>query len=319
MHIAVMGTGAVGGYFGGMLAKAGHSVSFIARDRQAKAIAAGGLSIRSANWQCTLKVPQIHVSSDPRLLADVEGVLLCVKSTDTEDAALQMRAHLPKHCWVMSLQNGVDNPIRAQQVLDRLVIPAVVYVATAMPELGLIEHFGRGDLVIGPPSEAQRQLARDPNTITQELLAHIRDSFMASGIPVEVSDKVQQALWAKLLVNCTYNAISALAQVDYGTLAAHSAIQQTMHAVIEEVVAVSAAAGVNLDLAQAIQICEKIAQAMPKQLSSTAQDIARKKRSEIDHLNGFVVREGQRLSVATPVNQTLHALVKLIESEFSEA
>ena len=89
-------------------------------------------------------------------------------------------------------------------------------------------------------------------------------------------------------------------------------------AVIEEVVAVSAAAGVNLDLAQSIQICEKIAEAMPKQLSSTAQDIARKKRSEIDHLNGFVVREGQRLSVATPVNQTLHALVKLIESEFSE-
>ena len=91
-----------------------------------------------------------------------------------------------------------------------------------------------------------------------------------------------------------------------------------MRAVIEEVVAVSAAAGVNLDLAQSIQICEKIAEAMPKQLSSTAQDIARKKRSEIDHLNGFVVREGQRLSVATPVNQTLHALVKLIESEFSE-
>jgi 2-dehydropantoate 2-reductase len=310
MRIAVMGTGAVGGYFGGMLAKAGHSVSFIARDRQAKAIAAGGLNIRSSNWQCTLKVPQIHISSDPSLLANVEGVLLCVKSTDTEDAALQMRAHLPKHCWVMSLQNGVDNPIRAQQVLDRLVIPAVVYVATAMPEPGLIEHFGRGDLVIG--------LAKDPNTITQALLAHIRESFMASGIPVEVSDKVQQALWAKLLVNCTYNAISALAQVDYGTLAAHSAIQQTMRAVIEEVVAVSAAAGVNLDLAQSIQICEKIAEAMPKQLSSTAQDIARKKRSEIDHLNGFVVREGQRLSVATPVNQTLHALVKLIESEFSE-
>jgi 2-dehydropantoate 2-reductase len=87
---------------------------------------------------------------------------------------------------------------------------------------------------------------------------------MASGIPVEVSDKVQQALWSKLLVNCTYNAISALAQVDYGTLAANGSIQQTMHAVIEEVVAVSAAAGVNLDLAQAIQICEKIAQAMPE-------------------------------------------------------
>lgn len=326
MRIAVMGAGAVGGYFGGMLAKAGHSVCFIARERQVNAIAAGGLTIRSANWESTLKLPQIQVSSDPSHLGDAEGVLLCVKSTDTEHAALQMRAHLPEDCWVMSLQNGVDNPIRAQQVLGRLVIPAVVYVATAMPEPGLIQHFGRGDLVIGPPSEAQQQLAMassavamQPNTVSAALLEEIRACFSASGIPVEVSQQVQQALWAKLLVNCTYNAISALAQVDYGTLAANSAIRQTMRAVIEEVVAVSVAAGVGLDLSDAVEICDKIAQAMPKQLSSTAQDIARKKPSEIDHLNGFVVREGRRLSVATPVNQSLYGLVKLIESAFNEA
>jgi 2-dehydropantoate 2-reductase len=154
--------------------------------------------------------------------------------------------------------------------------------------------------------------------VTAALLEEIRDCFIASGIPVEVSHQVQEALWAKLLVNCAYNAISALAQVDYGTLAANKAVRQTMRAVIEEVVAVSRAAGVGLDLSHAVTICEKIAQAMPRQLSSTAQDIARNKRSEIDHLNGFVVREGQRLSVATPVNQSLYALVKLIESTFSE-
>ena len=319
MRIGVMGTGAVGGYFGGMLAKAGHELRFIAREHQAQAIASGGLSIRSATWQSTLHVPHIQVSSDPSLLADCEGILFCVKSTDTEAASIQIREHLSQDCWVMSLQNGVDNPIRAQKLLNRLVIPAVVYVATAMPEPGLIEHFGRGDLVIGPPSEAQQAIASGHERISEALLQNIRKVFIASGIPLEVSANVQQALWSKLLVNCAYNAISALAQTDYGRLTAHEPIRQTMLALIHEVLAVSHAAGVGLQSEASIAMCEKIAQAMPLQRSSTAQDIARKKRTEIDHLNGFVVREGQRLSVATPVNQCLYALVKLIESEFDKA
>jgi len=312
LRIGVMGTGAVGGYFGGMLARAGHSVCFIARPRQVQAITEAGLSIRSAAWQTTLKWPQIRVSSEPSALAEVDGVLLCVKSNDTEDASIQIRDHLSGPCWVMSLQNGVDNPDRAQKVLNRPVIPAAVYVATAMPEPGLIEHFGRGDLVIGPPSADDLSKPQSDQD-SDEWLARIRDCFTASGIPVAISHQVRAALWSKLLVNCAYNAISALAQTDYGSLSNHGPIRKTMLAVIDEVISVSVAAGIGLNREQSIQACEKIAQAMPKQRSSTAQDLARKKRSEIDHLNGFVVREGERLSIPTPVNQSLYALVKLIE------
>ena len=315
MRVGVVGTGAVGGYFGGILAREGHSVCFIARPRQLEAILNTGLSIRGANWETRLKPPQIEVSSDPSSLADCDGILLCVKSTDTETASLQIRDHFAPQAWVMSLQNGVDNPLRAQQVLHRPVIPAVVYVATAMPEPGLIEHFGRGDLVIGPPV-ADGTNPPQSHEDCHALLSSIRDRFCESAIPVAISDRVQEALWSKLLVNCAYNAISALAQLDYGSMSRHGPTQKTMLAVVEEVVKVSEAAGIGLDREASIMACEKIAQAMPKQLSSTAQDLARKKRTEIDHLNGFIVREGERLSVPTPVNQSLYALVKLIEQSY---
>lgn len=310
-RIGVMGAGAVGGYFGGMLARAGHQVRLIARPAQVEAIASQGLRIQSAQWQASIGSPQLSATSDPSALATMDGVLLCVKSSDTESVAALMRPHLAPHCWVMSLQNGVDNAARASLVLGREVIPAVVYVATAMPEPGLVQHFGRGDLVIGKPSPGS-----EDGPIHTDLLQTIATLFNTSGVPVTISDNVMHALWSKLMVNCIFNAISALAQMDYGTLSAHAQTRQTMHAVLEEVIRVANAGGTPLTLQQGLEASEKIIQGMPRQFSSTAQDIARQKRSEIDHLNGFVVREGQRLGVPTPVNATLHALVKLVESGF---
>jgi 2-dehydropantoate 2-reductase len=121
-------------------------------------------------------------------------------------------------------------------------------------------------------------------------------------------------LWTKLMVNCAYNAISALAQMPYGRLAAQPAIRELQQAVVREVVAVAQAEGQPLPLDAALAAMERIATAMPLQLSSTAQDLARGKPTEIDHLNGTVARRGAELGIATPVNQALHALVKLVES-----
>jgi 2-dehydropantoate 2-reductase len=121
-------------------------------------------------------------------------------------------------------------------------------------------------------------------------------------------------LWSKLMVNCAYNAISGLAQMPYGRMAAMPAIRELQRAVVAEVVAVAAADGVELPLERSLEAMEGIAAAMPGQLSSTAQDMARGKPSEIDHLNGLVARRGRELGIATPTNQALHALVKLVES-----
>jgi 2-dehydropantoate 2-reductase len=116
------------------------------------------------------------------------------------------------------------------------------------------------------------------------------------------------------MVNCAYNAISGLAQATYGTLASMPEVRAIQEAVVREVVALAAAEGVNLPLEDSLRAMDRVALGMPGQLSSTAQDMARGKPSEIDHLNGFVARRGRELGVVTPVNQTLHAVVKLVEA-----
>jgi len=178
-----------------------------------------------------------------------------------------------------------------------------------MPEPGLVVHHGRGDLVIGPIDARAAQDA----ALAQRLQALV-DLFASAQVPVRISADVMAELWSKLMVNCAYNAISGIAQAAYGKLAALGEVRELQETVVREVVALARAEGVNLPLEPALEAMRKIAGAMPAQLSSTAQDMARGKPSEIDHLNGFVARRGAALGVATPANQALYALVRLIES-----
>ena len=209
----------------------------------------------------------------------------------------------------MGGHHGVDNPPRIVSATRATVVPTVVYVATAMPEPGVVKHFGRGDLVIGPLNAADAA-----NAALQARLQAVVQLFGSAGVPVKVSADVMVELWSKLMVNCAYNAISGLAQLPYGRMAALPEVREVMRATVHEVVAVAQAEGVKLPLQASLDAMDKIAAAMPAQLSSTAQDMARGKPSEIDHLNGYVARRGAELGIATPVNQTLHALVKLVES-----
>ncbi len=304
--IAVVGAGAVGSFFGALLAQAGHRVTLIGRAPHVQAIARDGLQLHRAGQ---VQAVRLQASTE---LAAVQGaalVLVCVKSTDTAAVARQLAPLLAPDALVLSLQNGVENAALLAQQLRQDVVPAVVYVATAMPEPGVVRHYGRGDLVIGPRDAAAAQDAR-----AQQRLQDVAALFAGAGVPVQVSPQVMAELWSKLMVNCAYNAISGLAQQPYGRLAALPEIRALQQALVQEVVAVAQADGQSLVLDDALAAMERIAVAMPAQLSSTAQDMARGKPSEIDHLNGFVVRRGAALGVATPINRTLHALVKLVEA-----
>lgn len=306
VSIAVVGAGAVGSFFGALLAQAGHRVTLIGRAPHVQAIARDGLQLHRAGQ---VQAVRLQASTE---LAAVQGaalVLVCVKSTDTAAVARQLAPLLAPDALVLSLQNGVENAALLAQQLRQDVVPAVVYVATAMPEPGVVRHYGRGDLVIGPRNAAAAQDAR-----AQQRLQDVAALFAGAGVPVQVSPQVMAELWSKLMVNCAYNAISGLAQQPYGRLAALPEIRALQQALVQEVVAVAQADGQPLVLADALAAMERIAVAMPAQLSSTAQDMARGKPSEIDHLNGFVVRRGAALGVATPINRTLHALVKLVEA-----
>jgi 2-dehydropantoate 2-reductase len=302
---AVVGAGAVGSFFGAMLARAGHDVTLIGRAPHVQAIEARGLLLHMAG---RAEAVRVAASTDHAAARSADLVLFCVKSTDTDAVARQIGPMLGKDALVLSLQNGVVNASTIARHVRQTVMPTAVYVATAMPEPGVVTHHGRGDLVIGPLDAAAAQDARQ-----QQLLQAVVDLFATAEVPVRVSPDVMSELWSKLMVNCAYNAISGLTQLPYGRMAALAAIVEVQRAVVREVVALAQADGQQLPLDTALKAMEHIARAMPSQLSSTAQDMARGKPTEIDHLNGFVARRGAELGVATPVNQTLHALVKLAE------
>ena len=310
-RVAVMGAGAVGSFYGAMLARAGHAVTLIGRPAHVQAIERDGLRLEMA--QQTHTVP-VRASSDPAAIAGADLVLCCVKSGDTETAAQQMAPYLRADTLLMSLQNGVDNAETLALLLPCRVIPAVVYVAVALGGPGVVQHFGRGDLAIGAmPGGTQSSVPEWPTLQT------LVDFFASADVPVRIVPDVAEELWAKLLVNCAYNAISALAQMPYENLAALPDIVELQHDIVHEVIAVAAAAGVVLPLDASLQAVARIAAGMPRQLSSTAQDMARRKPSEIDHLNGYIARRGRELGVPTPVNRTLHALVKLVETGYTGA
>ena len=294
MRWAVMGAGAVGCYYGGMLARAGHEVVLIGRAAHVDAVRREGLRLQAQTFDERV---QMRADTEAAAVAGADVVLCCVKSPDTEDAARALQAHLAPGTLVLSLQNGVDNAERLRAVLAQEVVPAVVYVATEMAGPGHVRHHGRGELVIGPSARS----------------AALADVFGAAGVPVQVSDNVAGALWAKLILNCAYNALSAIARQPYGPLVQGVGVAAVMRDVVDEGLAVARAEGVTLpgDMHEAVR---GLAGTMPAQLSSTAQDLLRGKPTEIDHLNGLVVRRGEARGVATPVNRALWALVKLIEA-----
>ena len=302
----VVGAGAVGSFFGAMLARAGHRVTLIGRAAHVQAIEAHGLQLQQAGG---VEAVRIAATTDLEAVRDADLVLFCVKSTDTAAVAAQIAPLLKADALVLSLQNGVNNaPVMARHI-RQTVVPTVVYVATAMPEPGTVKHYGRGDLVIGPLDAKAA-----PDAALQQRLQAVVELFATAEVPVRMAPDVMAELWNKLMVNCAYNAISGLTQLPYGRLVAQAEIRAVLRAIVEEVVAVARAEGQTLPLDAAVQAMERIAVAMPAQLSSTAQDMARGKPSEIDHLNGYVASRGAELGIATPVNQTLHALVKLVEA-----
>ena len=292
-RVAVVGAGAVGCYFGGMLARAGVPVTLIGRPAHVEAIKRDGLFIDRADFQ-----DYIRVDADTSIDA-VRGasmILLCVKTIDTETAAAAIQPHLGKDTVLVSVQNGVDNVERIRAATGIEAIPSVVYVAVAMSGPGRVKHSGRGDLV----TENER----------------VARLFSEAGIPCRISQNIPSELWTKLVINCTYNPISAVGQSRYALIRGNPLTVDVMRQVTAEVVAVAAAAGIRLPAVDELMAAVlKLGDVMSNATSSTAQDLARGKPTEIDSLNGYIARRGVELGIPTPVNSTLHALVKLLEAE----
>jgi len=293
MKIAIVGAGAVGCYFGALLVRAGHDVTFLGRKPHVDAINARGLLLEMRSQEIHLRARAI---TDVAALETPQLVLFCVKSADTELTGTALASKLDSDTVVLSLQNGVDNPQRLRAIIGNLVIPTVVYVGAEMAGPGHVKHHVRGELVIGPSPRS-------------EALARTLD---AAGIPTTIAGDIEKMQWMKLVTNCAYNALSAVANIAYGPMAEVEGANAFVASVVEECVAVARGCGVTLP-DDMVEQAAKIPAAMPTQFSSTAQDLARGKPTEIDFLNGFVVRKGAELGLPTPSNFALQIMVKLAE------
>jgi len=306
-RVAVMGAGAVGSYFGGMLARAGVPVTMIARGAYVEAVRRNKLFLDTVTFQERVAV---DVSSDPSAVRDAHVVLFCVKSLDNEATARAIAPYLSADAIVVSLQNGVDNVERIHEAAGIDALPAVVYVAAAMPEPGHVKHSGRGDLVVG--EFAGRSAGSEAQPPRAEQVAAL---FSSAKVPCRISTDILGDMWQKFIGNCGANAVSAIAQMSYGDIARHDESRNLMSRVVEECIAVARAAGVRTP---GPGFTEKWLANLTKfggAFASTAQDLARGKRTEIESLNGYIVRRGAELGVATPNNFALYALVRLLEEK----
>lgn len=300
--IAVVGAGAVGGYFGGMLARAGALVTFIGRPAFVEAVRKDGLLLDTIHFKERVAV---NASADLSAACDAEIVLFCVKTTDTAATAKQLASLVAPNAIFVSMQNGVDNAEQIYATSGLNALAAVVYVAASVPAPGSVKHVGRGDLVLGPENSSTRLVA---------------DIFTRAKVPCRLSENISGELWTKLVWNCALNALSALGKVTYGEIIASPDAKQLLEGTVYEVLAVAKAAGIQPpgleDPKVAFAGAYKIAEQMSTTRSSTSQDMMRGKRTEIDSLNGFIARKGHELGVPTPLNQALFTLVKLAEASF---
>lgn len=298
-RIAVVGAGAVGGYFGGVLAHAGAPVVMIGRKPFVDAVKGNALVLDKS--QTRERIP-VEATTEMNVVRDARLVLLCVKTTDTASAARELAPFLAPDAILISMQNGVDNVDRIRSATGISALPAAVYVAVSVQEPGHVKHLARGDLILGPECEETN---------------NVEKIFVRAGIPCRISDNIEGELWIKLLCNCALNAISALGQARYGQIAEDSDARQLMEAIVKEVLSVANAAHVILpgieDATAGMAAAMEIATQMAGAFSSTAQDLHRGKRTEVDSLNGFISRRGAELQVNVPVNRALLTLVKLAE------
>lgn len=301
MRIGVVGAGAVGGFFGSLLSRAGHEVTVLARGEHLEAIRQHGLRVRSfrsgdpgGEW-----VAWPHATDDPAESGVQDLILFAVKSYDTDQAARAIAPWVGPATTILGLQNGVENEAKLAALYgERPVLPAVVYIGAERVAPGLIEHRARGEMVVGEPGGG-----RSPR------VEGLRQVLEAARIPVQVVDDIWAAKWEKFLFNVALNATSALTGGTAARLVASPAARWLFEASLGEALAIARAQDVGLDDGVVERVVAAAA-SLPA-VSSMAHDLAQGKPLELEALNGYVVREGRRLGIPTPVNATLYGLMEV--------
>ena len=297
-QILMVGAGSVGGFFGARLAKQSPGVSFLLRPNTLAAVKRNGLTIRSADGTFTVR-PQ--AASDARELPRPDLIVLGVKAYDLDEVLDQIVPVFTDKTVILTLQNGIDTEDRVLARLQRdCVVGGVAYIYSKIAEPGVIDHYKKGAVAVG-------ELMGHEST---RLLA-IRDVFAAAGIPCHLSKDIRRSKWEKMCWNCVFNPITVLIDDHVAKALDHPEMTGVIRQIVGEVAAVSAALKVPLPADMPERVV-KATQEIRDIHTSMYDDWKAGRRTEIDYLNGYIVKKGRELGIPTPVNEALTAMIKTI-------
>jgi 2-dehydropantoate 2-reductase len=299
MRAAVLGAGGLGGYFGALLARAGHEVTFIARGDHLQAMRGRGLQVHSVHGDFV--VSPAHATDRPEEVGPVDLVLFAVKTYHIDEAARLLPALVGPGTTVITTQNGVDAAERAASAVGQpAVMPGAAWIASGVESPGVIRQlttvrrlvFGEPDGQVSPRAEA------------------ILAAFQPTGAQVEISTDIRKVLWTKFLFLASWSGMTSLARLPSGDVRASAEAMQVVQEAMAEVEQVARARGIALDADVVEKALAFVRNLEPESTTSMQRDVAAGRRLEIEALSGSVVRHGQETGIATPVHRFMYACLK---------
>jgi 2-dehydropantoate 2-reductase len=297
-HIMMVGAGSVGGYFGAHLAKHSPNVSFLLRPKTLSAVQELGLRVRSASGIITVHP---RAASDARQLPSPDLIILAVKAYDLDEVILQIEPVMTDRTVILTLQNGIDTEDRIIARFKRdCVVGGVAFIYSKIAAPGLIDHYKKGTVAIGElmGHESERVLL-------------IRDLFANAGIPCQLSKDIRRSKWEKMCWNCVFNPLTVLIDDKVARALEHPEMLQVIRQIVGEITAVSAALKVPLPSDMPDRVV-KWTQEIRDIHTSMYDDWKAGRQTEIRNLNGYIVDQGRALSIPTPVNEALTAMIKTL-------
>lgn len=301
MRVAVMGAGAVGGYFGARLAASGHEVSFIARGKHLEAMRADGLKVKSIRGDLHIRS---RFTSEPKEIGPADLILFCVKSYGTEEAAKELAPLVEKETVILSLQNGVDNPDRIAALWGKnRTLAGVVYIAAQVPAPGTIKHSAGGRIIFG-------ELDGGAGEKTKK----IHRLFAAAQLPCDISTEIRKIMWAKLVWNAPFCAIACLTRATAQEIVESDSLKKLAIDCMEEVREAGRCQSVELApsvVEEALKLSRNLGDFKPSML----QDLEAGKPLEHEAFNGVVVKLLGRAGKKAPINQIFYAALQFFDKK----